>query len=276
MAKTKKSIGFIGAGKMAEALISGIINASVAKPDSITVSDMDASRVKHMAGTYHVKSTGSNAKLAEACDVIVLAVKPNNVEKVLYEIKEFINENKLIISIAAGIREEFIRKGLSWDMQPQVLRVMPNTPAQVLEGASGLYFNENCSEENIDYAKKVFDAVGVSVVIKKESMIDAITALSGSGPAYVFFFIEALSDAGVSMGLSRDVSQELAIQTVFGAAKMAKETGIHPTILKEMVTSPGGTTIQALRSLEMDGVKGSIIDAVNRAYKKSKKLSKKG
>jgi pyrroline-5-carboxylate reductase len=271
----KKNIGFIGAGKMAEALVSGIINAKAASADNIIVSDKDISRIKHMTGCYHVNGTQSNSKLAETSDIIILAVKPNNMDKVLYDIKEYVDEKKLVISIAAGIKEEFIRKNLSWDTKIQIVRVMPNTPAQILQGASGIYFNENCDDKGKEYAKTIFDAVGVSFVLEKESLLDAVTALSGSGPAYVFFFIEALSDAGVSMGLSRKISQELAIQTVFGAAKMAKDTKTHPTILKEMVTSPGGTTIKALQALEKDGVKGSIINAVNKACKKSKRLSKK-
>ena len=265
----KKSIGFIGAGKMAEALVSGIITAKVVAADKITVSDMDFPRIKHMTGKYSVHGTQSNKKLAEACDIIILAVKPNNIEKVLYEIKDSINESKLIISIAAGIKEKLIRKFLSWDEHIPIVRVMPNTPALVLEGASGLYFNESCSEENKKDTKAIFDAVGVSIVLEKESMIDAVTALSGSGPAYVFYFIEALADAGVAMGLGRDVSQKLATQTFVGSAKLAKETGVHSTMLKEMVTSPGGTTIEALNLLDRKGVKGSIINSIIVACSKS-------
>lgn len=236
----KKSIGFIGAGKMAEALVSGIITAKVLPADKITVSDADMSRVKHMTGKYHVHGTQSNHKVAESCDIIIVAVKPDMVGKVLFEIKESIDNTKVIVSIAAGVTEESIRKHLMWDEAIPIVRVMPNTPALVLEGAAGLYFNEHCDEECRASTKAIFDAVGVSVVLEKESMLDAVTALSGSGPAYVFYFLESLSDAGVAMGLTREMSLKLAIQTVYGAAKMAKESDMHPTILKEMVTSPGG------------------------------------
>jgi pyrroline-5-carboxylate reductase len=268
----KKNIGFIGAGKMAEALINGIINSSLTSAHNIFASDKDSSRMNYITGEYGINGVRTNAALAEKSDIIILAVKPDNIGEVLDEIKKSIDVKKLIISIAAGIKEEFIRQRLS--SGTRIVRVMPNTPALVLQGAAGIYFNKNCNKKHREYAKKIFDSIGISIVLDKEPLLDAVTALSGSGPAYVFYFIEALSDAGVSMGLSRDMSQKLAIQTVFGAGKMAKETNIHPTILKEMVTSPGGTTIKALEILERAGIKGSIIKAVNKACKKSKELSK--
>ncbi len=268
-----KKIGFIGAGRMAEALISGILDSKMAKAADITVSDKDKARTSHIKKNYKVTST-TNKKVVEASDVIVLAVKPNNIADVVDEIAKVVDKSKLLISIAAGIKVETIRKRLPDDLPVRIVRIMPNTPALVLEGATGIYFNENCAKDNKEFTQKIFDSVGVTTILEDEKLMDAVTALSGSGPAYVLYFIEALSDAGVSVGLSRDMSQKLAMQTVLGAAKMVKDTGIHPTVLKEMVTSPGGTTIAALRQLETDGVKGSIINAVNRAYKKSRKLSK--
>ena len=268
----KKNIGFIGAVKMAEALINGIISSKIALAHNIYASDKDSSRMNYITGEYSINGVRSNATLAEKSYIIVLAVKPNNIGDVLDEIKEAVDKKKLIISIAAGIKEEFIRQRLP--KGARIVRVMPNTPALVMEGAAGIYFNKSCDKKSRENAKKIFDSIGISIVLEKESLLDAVTALSGSGPAYVFFFIEALCDAGVSMGLTRDMSQKLAIQTVFGAGKMAKETDIHPTILKEMVTSPGGTTIKALEILERAGIKGSIIKAVNKACKKSKELSK--
>lgn len=268
----KKNIGFIGAGKMAEALISGIISSKTAQAGSIYAADKDSARMSYIKVKFGINAAKSNTELAKKSDIIVLAVKPNNVGDVIDGIKDIIDKEKLIISIAAGIKEEFILKKLSEDTK--IVRVMPNTPALVMEGAAGIFFNKNCDKKSREYAKKIFDSIGISIVLEKESMLDAVTALSGSGPAYVFFFIEALCDAGVSMGLTRDMSQKLAIQTFFGAGKMAKETGLHPTLLKEMVTSPGGTTIKALEIFERAGIKGSIIKAVKEARKKSEKLSK--
>lgn len=270
----KENVGFIGAGKMAESLINGIIKSKTVGKESITVADVNSGRLEYITEKYNVSTAKNNAKLVEKCSIIIFAVKPNNMGEVLDDIKSVVDGKKLIISIAAGIKEEFIRQRLGWETQVQIARVMPNTPALVLQGACGIYFNEHCSKTSKEYTQKIFDAVGISFVLEKESLMDAVTALSGSGPAYVFFFLEALSDAGVAVGLSREMSQQLALQTVLGSAQMVKETKMHPTLLKEMVTSPGGTTIEALTVLERSGVKGSIIDAVKKAYEKAKELSK--
>ncbi len=270
----KESIGFIGAGKMAEALVRGIIKSKAAAAKSITVSDKDGARLKHMTKEYKVSGEKKNVKLVKDSDIIILAVKPNNMGAVLDEVKDAVDETKVIISIAAGITEEFIRKRLSLDVQPQIVRVMPNAPAQVMLGATGIYFNENCKKAGKESTIKLFDSVGFSFVLEDEALLDAVTALSGSGPAYIFYIIQALSDAGVSVGLGRDLALKLALQTTLGAVQMAISTNAHPAILQESVTSPGGTTIKALEVLDEDGVKGSLIKAVNIACERSKKLSR--
>lgn len=269
----KKKIGFIGAGNMAEALINGIIKSSLFSIKNIAVYDTNKLRTEFMREEYELGIAKNNVELAKKSDIIVLAVKPKHLGEALDEIKDCVDEEKILISIAAGINVEFIQQRFSWDHHVQIVRVMPNTPALVLAGASGLYFNANCRENTKEIAKKIFDSVGITAILDKEDLIDAVTALSGSGPAYVFYFMEALSDAGVLLGLSRDLSQALAIQTIYGSSLMAKEKCVHPTILKEMVTSPGGTTIEALKTLDMQGVKGSIMEAVRKACKKAKKLS---
>lgn len=266
-----KTIGFIGAGNMAEALMNGLISSHAVLPGSITASDKDIERLAVIAEGYKIKGMNSNAEVVAGSDIVILAVKPQDIASVLIEIKEEVKD-RLIISIAAGVNTKKIADIL---LTPaRIVRAMPNTPALVLSGATALFIGEGCTKDDEKMAVRIFDAVGKTVVLKDESLMDAVTGLSGSGPAYVFVILEALADAGVRMGLPRETASLLANQTVFGAARMVMETKRHPAELKDMVASPGGTTIAGLKKLEDGKVRASIMDAVEAAALRSKELSK--
>jgi len=268
-----KKIGFIGGGNMAEALIKGLLSASFIEAKSLLVSDVSAERREYLHKEYHVKVTDDNGELAKKCDIILLAVKPQAMNKVLEGIAEQVHDKTLIISVAAGIPIKAIAEGLSSDGTKQlgVVRTMPNTPALVLEGVTALAVNGNVSGGDLKVAHRIFEAVGKTVDVS-ESHLDAVTGLSGSGPAYIFMIIEALSDAGVKMGLARDVSNILTLQTILGSAKLALESGKHPGELKDQVTSPGGTTMSGLHALEKGGLRTTLMNAVEAATKRSQVL----
>lgn len=264
-----KKIGFIGAGNMAEALVKGIIAKRIIDSKNIRASDVVAQRLDYIRETYGIRTMGDNIKLVSESDIVVLAVKPGDVYPVLDEIRGYLGSKKLLISIAAGIRLTSIEKRLK--KGGRVIRVMPNTPALILEGASALSKGTFATERDLEYAKALFNAVGEAAIVK-EQMMDAITGLSGSGPAYIFIIIEALSDAGVKMGLSRELAEFLTLQTVIGAAKLVKESGEHPSRLKDRVASPGGTTVAGIHILEKGRLKGILMDAVEAATKRSREL----
>lgn len=266
-----KTIGFIGAGNMAEALINGLITSHTVLPGSITISDRNIERLEVVAEGYKIKGTNSNAEVAAGSDIIILAVKPQDITPAITAIKDEIKD-KLLISIAAGVTTGTISDILLTPVR--IIRAMPNTPALVLSGATALFIGEGCTKDDENLAVRIFDAVGKSVVIKDESLMDVVTGLSGSGPAYIFVILEALSDAGVKMGLPRETSSLLAAQTVLGAARMVLEVKRHPAELKDMVTSPGGTTIAGLKKLEDGKIRASIMDAVEAATIRSRELSK--
>jgi len=270
MFKAEK-IGFIGCGNMAEALIRGILEKGLFEKADITCFDISESRLKYVSGTFGVNLAKKNNEVVFNSDIVFLATKPPQVLGVINDIAGSIKSEKLLISIAAGVSIDFIQSRLT---KVPVIRVMPNTPALVLSGMSALSAGEFAKGEHIEAALKVFGGVGEAIEVD-EGMIDAVTALSGSGPAYVFLIIEAMADGGVRAGLPRDIAQKLAAQTVFGAAKMVIETKKHPGELKDMVTSPGGTTIEGLSVLEDNGVRGAIIEAVEAAFLKAKELSGK-
>jgi pyrroline-5-carboxylate reductase len=215
------------------------------------------------------RATESNVEVVKAAPVLIVAVKPDHVAELLAEIKSHLTKEHLLISIAAGVPLSRFESGLG--SQARVIRVMPNTPALVGASAAGFALGKAATPEDSEVAKKIFSAVGVAFQLK-ESLLDAVTGLSGSGPAYAFLLIEALSDGGVAAGLPRDVATRLAAQTLLGSAKMVLETGMHPGALKDMVTSPGGTTIEGIHELERAGVRGALISAVRAASEKSKKL----
>jgi pyrroline-5-carboxylate reductase len=264
-------IAFLGGGNMAEALIKGLIAAGTAKADQIMVMDVSADRLAHLKNTYGISAAKSNAEAAREVGVIILSVKPQVIEKVLTEISLVVDDKKLVISIAAGIDLAKIEKSLR--ETSHVVRVMPNAPALVLAGAAALSAGKNVTSDDLALAESIFNSVGRAVVVD-EKLMDAVTGLSGSGPAYVFMIIDALSDAGVKAGLPRPLALELAAQTVYGSAKMVLETKEHPGKLRDMVTSPGGTTIEGLHTLEKGKLRATLMNAVEAATARSKELGK--
>ncbi|MBC7195942.1 MAG: pyrroline-5-carboxylate reductase [Deferribacterales bacterium] len=268
-----KRIGFIGAGNMATALIKGILKANLVPSDFVSASDVDIEKLDSLKSEYGINVVfKDNEKLVTESDIIVLAIKPQIFEKILKEIAPKLDKSKLIISIAAGISTEYIENVVEKDLK--IVRAMPNTPALILEGATAIAPGAHVAEDDLRIAYKIFDAVG-KVAVVDESQMDAVTGLSGSGPAYIFMIIEALSDAGVKMGLSRSVAMKLAAQTVMGAAKLQIETDMHPGRLKDMVTSPGGTAIAGIHTLEQGGLRTTLINAVESATMRSIELGRK-
>jgi pyrroline-5-carboxylate reductase len=267
-----RSIGFLGGGNMGEALIKGMLISGRFEASQIGVSDISKDRLDHLHHTYQVSTATGNQELAAGSDVIVLAVKPQQVENVLGEIDGSLDHLPLLISIAAGVPIATLEH--SFGKPLPVIRVMPNTPALVLAGASAIAAGTHAGADHLAIAKELFDAVGLAVEVE-ESQMDAVTGLSGSGPAYVFLFMEALIDAGVLMGLSRQVARDLAVHTCLGSAKLMADSGEHPGVLKDRITSPGGTTIHGLNILESRGLRGMLMDAVAAATRRSKELGKK-
>jgi pyrroline-5-carboxylate reductase len=263
------TIGFLGAGKMATALARGFVRAEMIFPREIIAGDLSATALKNFTKETGAKAAGSNAEVLKFAKVVILAVKPDQVAGVLAELRGGFTKQHLLISIAAGVTLTKLESGLP--AGARVIRVMPNTPALVGESASAFALGKAATAADGELAKQLLSAVGVAFQVK-ENLLDAVTGLSGSGPAYVYQFIEALSDGGVAAGLPRDIATKLAAQTVFGAAKMVLETGQHPGVLKDQVTSPGGTTIEGLHELEKGKLRATVMSAVRAATEKSKKL----
>ena len=266
---SKLHIGFLGAGKMASALAKGFIAARLVVPKQIIASDVIEAARTAFAADVGSQAARTNAEAVKFARVLILAVKPDQVAGVLAEIKPLFTENHLLISIAAGVTLAKLEGALP--PGARVIRVMPNTPALVGAGASGYALGANAKPEDAALAQQLLGAVGLAFAVK-ESLLDAVTGLSGSGPAYGFLMIEGLSDGGVAAGLPRDIATRLAAQTLLGAAKMVLETGLHPGALKDMVTSPGGTTIEGVHELEKGRVRGALMNAVRAATDKAKKL----
>ena len=266
----KQQIGFIGGGQMAEALIKGIIASGLYQKENILVAEPNDFRRSHLEKVYGVRAYPHNHTIFEAGRVIILAVKPQTMKSLLEDCRERVRPDHILVTVAAGLPISFYIKTLG-RKEAKIIRVMPNTPALVLEGASALSKNENVSDEELRLAEEIFLAVGEAVILD-EVHLDAVTGLSGSGPAYVFSFVEALVDAGVKAGLTRVVSEKLALQTVSGSIKLLRESGEHPAALRGKVTSPGGTAITALHVLEKVGFHGIIMDIVESAVIRSKQL----
>jgi pyrroline-5-carboxylate reductase len=264
-------IAFLGGGNMGEALIKGILASGTAKPEQLIVNDVSSERLEHLKKTYGILIEKSTKDAAAAAEIILLCVKPQIIDLVLSKLGTVADSGKLVISIAAGVTIARIEKMLS--AGPRVVRVMPNTPALVLAGAAGVAAGSKATESDLALVQQIFGAVGRSVIVE-EKLMDAVTGLSGSGPAYVFLIIDALSDAGVKAGLPRPLALELAAQTVYGSAKMVLETGEHPAKLRDMVTSPGGTTIEGLHALEKGKLRATLMNAVEAATARSKELGK--
>ena len=267
----KQRISLIGGGKMGEALIKGILEAKIVNHEQITVSDMIPERLDYLKSTYGVKTTTSNIEATSTAEIVILAVKPQVMSKVLSELGNIRGENILWISIAAGVTVETICSGLG--KEPRVIRVMPNTPAQVRAGVIAIAAGEHVLPEDIGLAENIFGAVG-EVFLVNEALMDAVTGVSGSGPAYVCLLVEGLASGGVRAGLPVDMAYRIATQTFLGTAKMILETNKHPAQLRDEVTSPGGTTIAGLSVLEKKGIRGLLIETVEAATNRAKEMGK--
>jgi pyrroline-5-carboxylate reductase len=268
---TPLKIGFLGAGKMATALAKGFIQAKLAGPKQIIAADPYESARNHFLEETGAKATGANAEAAKFADILILATKPDQVAAALAEAHDLLKakKNYLLLSIAAGVTISKLENTLPTGAR--VIRAMPNTPALIGASASAFAPGACATADDAALVKKLLSAVGIAFQVK-ESLLDAVTGLSGSGPAYVYQFIEALSDGGVASGLPRDIATRLSAQTVLGAARMILETGQHPGVLKDQVASPGGTTIEGLHELEKGKLRGTVMSAVRAATEKSKKL----
>ncbi|MBI1830548.1 MAG: pyrroline-5-carboxylate reductase [Planctomycetes bacterium] len=265
------SIGFLGAGKMATALAQGWIHAGLTTNKKVCASDPVASAREHFAKTTGAPAVADNSQVVRQSQTLVLAVKPQNIADVLNEIKPSLNSAHLLISIAAGVTIKQI--GAVVGAEHRIIRVMPNTPCLVGASASAYAASSSATAADVQLTERLLASVGRAVQVP-EKQLDAVTGLSGSGPAFVAMVIEALADGGVRMGLPRDLAMLLALQTVFGSAKMLLETGLHPAQLKDMVASPAGTTIAGLHALESAGVRGALMDAVEAATLRAIELGK--
>lgn len=264
-----KVVGLIGTGNMGEALIHGLLYGHHCRPEQIICSDARPDRLRAVREAFSVKGTSHNTEVVKQADIIILSVKPQIMKQVIDEIAKYLDLSKLIISIAAGVPLEAIESCARKELK--LVRVMPNICVSVREGVSAIAGGKHIQKEDLMIAKTIFDSVGKSLFIE-ENLLDAVTGLSGSGPAYIFLIIDAMADAGVKVGLSRTDSLILASQTVLGAARMLIETGEHPGKLKDMVTSPGGTAIAGLHTLEGGGLRTTLINAVEVATQRSKAL----
>lgn len=262
-------IAFIGGGKMAEAFIAGLLRKQLCSPQYLVVSDPVTARRRHLAENLGVQVTESNVEAIAGARIVVLAIKPQVLDKVLDELAGRVDPETLVLSIVAGAKIGPISSALG---TKAMVRIMPNTPGQVGEGISVWMATPGALEAQRQQAREIIGALGQEIHVENEDYLDMATALSGSGPAYVFLFIEALIDAGVHMGFSRAIAEKLALQTVRGSAIYAQETGLHPAVLRNMVTSPGGTTAEALYRLEKGGFRALVSRAVWAAYQKAKYL----
>ncbi|HUL59343.1 MAG TPA: pyrroline-5-carboxylate reductase [Anaeromyxobacteraceae bacterium] len=267
-----KKIAFLGTGNMAEAMVKGLLRAGASAKEEIVCAEPRAERRAEISQRYGVAATASNAEAADRGDVIFLTVKPQIMSQVLDEVATVVDPKKLVISIAAGITTQAIAAQLGAGVR--IVRAMPNTAALVGAAATAICRGAHATAADLEQARTLFETVG-TVDVVDEGLLDAVTGLSGSGPAFLFLVVEALSDGGVKMGLSRDVATQLAAQTLVGAGRLVLETGEHPGRLKDQVTSPGGTTIAGMHALETGGVRGAFIQAVEAATIRSRELGDK-
>lgn len=266
-----KTIGFIGCGNMGQAMIGGIVKATIFSPTNIMVADLNEKGLGEAAAKYGVEVTTDNNEVAKNSDILVLSVKPNLYPIVIKGIKDQVKEDVVIVTIAAGKSIESTEE--MFGRKLKVVRVMPNTPALVGEGMSALCPNEVVTKEETEEIINIFDSFGKSEIVS-EKLMDVVTSVSGSSPAYVYMFIEAMADAAVLDGMPRNQAYKFAAQAVLGSAKMVLDTGMHPGALKDMVCSPGGTTIEAVATLEEKGLRNAVISAMRSCTKKSKEMSK--
>lgn len=274
---TKKTIGFVGAGNMAEALIKGFLSSGMVSAGQIIAGEKRKDRLVHMAETYEIKVYNKNYEVAKAADIIFLTVKPSDLGATLADIAPELSREKLLISVAAGKTTDTILKGLKGGglRHPvSIVRAMPNTPALVGCGAIGVFAGSGVKKTELKLSKELFGAVGNVVEVEDEALMDAITALSGSGPAYIFHFMEALMEAGVKRGIPVEKARTLVMQTTLGSARLAIESGKDLAELIDMVASPGGTTVEGLKKLEEGNLKATVEEAVKAATKRAKELSR--
>ncbi|MHB8158885.1 MAG: pyrroline-5-carboxylate reductase [Desulfocucumaceae bacterium] len=263
-------IGFLGGGAMAGAIIAGLVESGAVAASEMFVSDVSRERLEHLKSSVNINALQNNMDVITVSDIVILALKPGVVLPVIRQVAGGLRPGQTIISIAAGVSTGVLENAVGKEVA--VIRVMPNTPALVGEAASAVSAGSGAGRVDLERALAIFNAIGRAVEVH-ESLMDAVTGLSGSGPAYMFVIMEALADAGVRMGLPRDVASVLGAQTMLGAARMVLESGRHPGQLKDMVTTPGGTTIEGLYSLERDGLRGSLMRAVEAAAGKSREIS---
>lgn len=265
-----KTIGFIGSGNMGGAIIGGIVSSGLVKPEQIIAADKNTKNLEQLKEKYGIQTTADNCRVAKEADIVFLSVKPNIYASVIKEIRNQIKEDTLIVSIAAGQTIEGIES--LFEREIHLVRTMPNTPALVGEGMAALVSNQHATAEEMEIVKQIFNSFGKCQVVP-ESMMNTVIGVSGSSPAYVYMFIEALADAAVMGGMPRAQAYEFAAQSVLGSAKMVLETGMHPGALKDMVCSPGGTTIAAVAKLEETGFRSSVIESTLACVQKAKEMA---
>ena len=261
-----RGIAFVGGGVMAEAMLAGILEAGIARPEEVAVGEPVEARRRHLTERHGVAATDDNAAAVRDAHLVVLAVKPQDLPAVFRDLGGSLRRGQVVLSIVAGARLETLARGLQHEA---VVRVIPNTPAQIGQGMSVWTATPQVSQAAREEVAKVLRTLGEEQYVPEEKFIDMATAVSASGPAYVFLFIEAMTDAGVYLGFPREVARKLVLQTVLGSARLVQETGRHPAELSNMVTSPGGTTAEALRAFEEGGLRATVLRAVDAAYRKS-------
>jgi pyrroline-5-carboxylate reductase len=269
----EKKIGFIGAGNMATAMMSGMISGGIFSPEEILMTDVSEERLSLVSEKYHVGVTSDNTQAASGCGILILAVKPQYYTQVITEIAPYVTSEQIVITIAPGqtlfsLAERFGSSEL------KIVRTMPNTPAMVGEGMTAVSPNENVTGDELEYVRRILGGFGITEVVG-EHLMDAVVSVSGSSPAYVFMFIEAMADAAVADGMPRAQAYRFAAQAVLGSARMVLDTGKHPAELKDMVCSPAGTTIEAVKVLEEKGFRSAVIEAMTACSEKSRSLAKK-
>jgi pyrroline-5-carboxylate reductase len=270
MAPDPRRIAILGCGKIGEALLAGLLSTGWRGPEEIVVTGRRDERLSELSERYGVEATRSNAEAVSGAGVVVIAVKPQDFDVLLGEIGGLLSTDQVVLSIAAAVPTGTIERRLAEPVP--VLRAMPNTPATVHEGVAGLCAGAHAGEDHLAVAEDVLAHVG-RVVRVPETYMDAVTAVSGSGPAYFALLAEAMIEAGILLGLSREVSTELVVQTMLGTAKLLRDEGMHPVELREMVTSPGGTTIRAIHELEQAGVRAAFLNAIQAAMVRSRELA---
>jgi pyrroline-5-carboxylate reductase len=263
-------VAILGAGKIGESLLSGLLSSGWRTPEEIIVTSRRAERVEELVERYGVRGTTSNVEAVPGADVIVVAIKPQDFDAVLGEIGPVVSEGQTILSVAAAITTASIEARLPAGVP--VVRAMPNAPSTVHEGIAGICAGAHSDEEHLALAEEVLSHLG-AVVRVEERYMDAVTAVSGSGPAYFALLAEAMIEAGILLGLTREISTQLVVQTMFGSAKLLRDEKMHPVELREMVTSPGGTSIRAIRELEQAGVRAAFLNAIQAAMERSRELA---